>query len=368
MHGRPVSDEPGPADPLYWPEAPTWDATFHDGHDLTGWSRGWTVARVPPGGWPFVDAPYDRAQYGPEGTVWIFDEGALFASFVGLPENPTRSAVQFALRKFGVVLGGGTLLGWRTPDTQVTPPEVRTMRWGHVTIVGQIGTDEGVAHTLNVRSAPTADADKSEADIDGLATLVRDKWVAFLAATGPGGLPVAKSMPTLLKYTEVRAAYLEQTTGAAITTHTSRKTGHPVKDFAYPRPTYLVHTRYAPFTTGNVGTSTQVPLPYEVACCLSLTTGQRGPRNRGRLYLGPLTQDLMGDSGNFDVNKIPQLATAFQGFIHSLNLDPNWRVHVVSRAYATSVGVNGIRVGVVPDSQRRRRRSRPELFANPLAT
>jgi hypothetical protein len=76
----------------------------------------------------------------------------------------------------------------------------------------------------------------------------------------------------------------------------------------------------------------------------------------------------MGDSGNFDVNKIPQLATAFQGFIHSLNLDPNWRVHVVSRAYATSVGVNGIRVGVVPDSQRRRRRSRPELFANPLAT
>src|SRR5438094_1356427 len=149
MHGGSVSDGPAEGSPLYWPEAP-WDASYHHDEGWFGWQGdGWTVPRVPPGGFPFVDFPFPRDQYGPPGTVWLFSEADLFASFVGLPTGPTRSAVNFPLRKFGLVLGGSTLMRWRTPDPSIQPPPGDPMRWIHATIIGAIGSDETVAHTLN---------------------------------------------------------------------------------------------------------------------------------------------------------------------------------------------------------------------------
>jgi hypothetical protein len=92
-----------------------------------------------------------------------------------------------------------------------------------------------------------------------------------------------------------------------------------------------------------------------VALALTLTTGQRGARNRGRVYLGPLGQGVMGSNGLFDT-AVQQVANKFgRLFVNALNAGTGNRLHVVSRSYGTSVGVNGVSVGLVPDSQRRRR-------------
>lgn len=241
------------------------------------------------------------------------------------------------------------------------------MRWIHATIVGAIGADEAVAHTLNFRTAPAPDVDQSPAQLLTFAGQIRDAWVTFLTGnTGSG--TVASRLPNTLVYKEVRAAYLEQTAPATISTHLSRKTGHQVKDFAYPKPDYIVPTQYAAFAGGTAVGAGTTPLPYEVALCLSLATGLRGPRNRGRFYLGPLDQTMMSTAGQFDATKVAATRDAFAAFIHTLNLNTGNRLHVVSRAYATSVGVSGVTAGAVPDSQRRRRRSRPEAYPAVVAT
>lgn len=340
-----------------WPEAP-WDATYHRDEGWWGWQgHGWTVPHAPPGGFPFVDFPLSRALYGPPGTAWVFTEADLLAGLVGLPGGVGRYALNRALRKFGVVFGSGPILGWRTPE-DFTPQQEVTMRWTHVTIIGTVGTTEQVAHTFNFRTHPVADVDQDPAAIQTFAGQVRDAWVSFINNAAGNPNPRAY-LASSLAYTEVRAAYLEQTAPASITTEPG-KTG-PRKVFHYPRPTYLVPTQYALFTPGSAtGGGTTSDLPWEVAAGVTLTSGFRGARNRGRVFLGPLSQSAMAAGGLLS-NGWNDIATQFgTRFVNALNTTTGQRLHVVSRAYATSVGVNGVSIGHVPDSQRRRRRSQPE--------
>lgn len=235
------------------------------------------------------------------------------------------------------------------------------MRWAHATIIGALGSDEQVAHTLNFRTAPAPDVDQSPADMLTLGGQIRDAWVAFLNTALSTGT-VRSALADQLTYTEVRTAYLEQDAPAGITTHTSRKTGRPVKDFHYPKPVYLVPTQYSSFTTAQGKCTGANPLPYEVAGAITMKTGLRGPRNNGRLFLGPFGSGILGSTGNFNTGMTSSIQSAFAAFVHTLNTTTGVRLHVVSRAYNTSVGVNAVTMGQVPDSQRRRRRSRQESY------
>lgn len=240
------------------------------------------------------------------------------------------------------------------------------MRWIHATVNAKLGDNETLTHTLNFRTAPAPDVDQDQAAIQTFADQLRDHWAAFINSATAPEVPVKTLLGTHLVYQDVTAAYLEQTAPAVIGTETVK--GRPRKTFTYPRPAYLVPTQYSTFAPGVAGTSTDQPLPFEVACCVSLNTGLRGPRNRGRLYLGGLTSLIMGGNGNFGGAAVGTINRAFATFVHNMNTDTGARLHVVSRAYATSVGVNGVQVGIVPDSQRRRRRSRLENFAAPVLT
>lgn len=243
------------------------------------------------------------------------------------------------------------------------------MRWIHATINAKLGDVETMSHTMNFRTAPEPDVDQSVEDIQLFANQLRDIWANWLKTTvAPETVAPSSLMGNHVQYVDVTAAYLEQTAPAAISTHTSRKTGHPVKDFTYPRPTYLVPTQYAEFDGTVKGTNNFAKLPYEVAMCVSFTTGVRGPRNRGRLYLGGLTTDHIDDTGAFKNGAPARVAGMFGRLIHTMNTGTGARLHVVSRAYATSIGINGVSVGSVPDSQRRRRRSQLENATTPVGT
>lgn len=226
------------------------------------------------------------------------------------------------------------------------------MRWARTVITGKIGDDEQVAHVLQWRTAPAPDVNQDAEDMRVLATQVRDRWLAFLAANGGGSAAIATLLPATLSYVDVRASYLEQTAPGA-------------------KPTYLVPTQYVPFIKdgSNNGAGGSSPLPYEVAMCLSLNSNERGPRNRGRMYLGPLTSAVMGQQGQFDAAVALHVGTAFGGaFVGPMNAQSGVDLHVVSHKYATSIPVQGVRVGQTPDSQRRRRRSRPELYVQAWGT
>lgn len=234
------------------------------------------------------------------------------------------------------------------------------MRWIHVTIVGNLGATEQVAHTLNFRTNP-ADVDQDAAALTTFAGQVRDHFVAFLnTAPAQANIPVIKWLSPDLVYKEVRAAYLEQTVPASVTTEQGKR--GPRKVFHYPRPAYLVPTQYAQFAgNGVAGQGTDPALPYEVAMAITHTTGLRGPRNRGRVFLGGLTSGLIAPGGMFQAQWVEAIGNAWGvRMVNGLNTDTGNRLHVVSRAYASSVGVNGVSVGHVPDSQRRRRRSQLE--------
>lgn len=221
------------------------------------------------------------------------------------------------------------------------------MRFCRTVITGDIGLDEHVAHVFQWRTSGQPDQDQSVAQITTFASEVRDAWVDFLGANPGGSGAIATYLSPELSYLDVRASYLEQTAGNT-------------------KPRYLVPTQYVPFVRNgtNNGASSSRSLPYEVAMCLSLNTNERGARNRGRSYLGPLASNVMGTVGQFDPAIALHIATAFgQSFVAKLNLDSAFDLHVVSHKFATSIPVQGVRVGSTPDSQRRRRRGRAEQYA-----
>lgn len=341
-----------------WPEAPS-DASYHDESNPIDWlegfrGHGWSVSAVPPGPFPFITPPYPRSLYGPPGTFWTFDEAALAAHYTNLPPGVTVTAVNLALRSLGVTVGAGSLLFWRTPEF-VTEPTGVPMRWIHAEIIGKIGTVEQVAHTLSFRTNP-ADVDQDPAAIDTFLAQIGAAWTSFIHDTSV--VNVSEMLSGDLTYTEVRGAYLEQH-GPATVTMVPGKTRQK-KHFTYPRPDYLVPTQYWQFPQGAVKGTGGTQLPWEVACVLSLQTGLRGPRNRGRFYLGPLAPAAMSTDGMFSP-AMQQVGRMFgEKFVSAINTTSGNRLHVVSRAYNTSVGVNGVAVGLVPDSQRRRRRSQQE--------
>lgn len=342
-------------DPPPWPDRPDQAQDF----DLF-----WLVRKLPPQPYPDQDYDYGSdSRFGPPGTHWVFPWSSLIDRQT-LPgtTKATELAIERLLKKLAVDLPPTGSASWQTPFPLAPPAEPvgAPMRWIHATINAKLGDNETLTHTLNFRTAPAPDVDQDVAAIQTFANQLRDHWTTFMNSATAPEVPAKTVLGTHLVYQDVTAAYLEQTAPATIGTETVK--GRPRKTFTYPRPAYLVPTQYAPFAAGVAGASTDAPLPFEVAAVLSLGTGLRGPRNRGRIYLGGLTSLIMGANGNFGAAGIGTLQRAFGQFVHNMNTDTGARLHVVSRAYATSVGVNSVTAGIVPDSQRRRRRSRLENY------
>lgn len=105
---------------------------------------------------------------------------------------------------------------------------------------------------------------------------------------------------------------------------------------------------------GVPGESGGVPLPGEVALCLSLRTDDRTARGRGRLYLGPLVSSALASSGGI----VRPNSLLVQGIVDSandvLNTTENVTWGIISQRDGTAKPVTGGYVDDAFDTQRRR--------------
>ena len=335
--------DPRPGDE--WPEAPA-TAVYHDGEGWFGWQgHGWTVAGAPPRPFPFVEPPFDRATYGPPGTIWIFTLSKLVAEWANVPESPTRQLLNAAIKKLGHV-GTGPIEGWRVPATPPAQPGGmwRPMRFLRTMIHAKLGPDEELVHVLNWRHSTQENAPIDRAGVVAFGNAVRTAWVEWLNAPMGNGQAPKSLLTSQLVYDEIRTACIDQ-------------------DVPGAKPVWTIPSQISPIVPGVGGSNNNPPLPFEVACAMSLNTNFRGPRFRGRTYLGGFTTDVMGGLGLFDQAKIRALGESFGlGVLARVATDTDYEVHICSLKYATSAAVTGVRVGLVPDSQRRRRRSQGEAF------
>ena len=337
-------------DPPAWPTRPASARDF----DLF-----WLVPSLPPD--PFPDESYDYGsdeRFGPPGTRWVFSLESLWnrQTAPGVSQI-SKAAIERLFRKLALKLPPAGSTSWATPYP-IAPPatavemELGNMqRWIRTSINGLIGTDEQVVHVLNWRHKTIENAEVDNATLQTLANSVRDHFTAFLGQKiGGNGFPYIRDMPSTLTYTDVRASVLTQDAPGA-------------------KPVWGPQTQYALFAS-QTGQGTSGLMPYEVALGLSLNTNFRGTsRFRGRLYLGPLTTVVMGPAGQFNPAYVNIVGTNFgTNVLGGVQADTSYEPHIISQKYGTSAKVTGIRVGQTPDSQRRRRRSRPEQYAQVWGT
>jgi len=325
------------ADPPPWPERP---------ENAQDFDTFWLVRGLPPEPFPLEDYPYweEPAVFGPPGTRWVYP----ISELIDREAAPgTASAVKAAAGRLLALLKTKSppagSAGWEVPGTAPAVPQTPQeapvpMLWIRTQIVAALSTDEEVVHVHNWRHSTQENAPLDATTVKIVGNAVRNGFAQFLSTQGA-------KFPTALQYKEVRASALTQV--------------NPGEDPEWPLPTQV-----SPFAANTGGTASDITLPYEVACCLTLNTNTRGTsRFRGRTYLGPFSAGMMGSNGNFDPTKVNALATAFgTDVIASVEASTDYELHVISQKYGTSAKVTGVKVGQVPDSQRRRRRDRVENY------
>jgi hypothetical protein len=98
--------------------------------------------------------------------------------------------------------------------------------------------------------------------------------------------------------------------------------------------------------TGNI-------IPNQAAV-VSFHTAQRGARGRGRIYLGPTTEDQVND-GVFDAAGAAQLLDGWGDFIAALpGQTPSLELVIASYVHADAHVVTSLRVDSIVGTQRRR--------------
>jgi hypothetical protein len=329
--------------PPPWPDRPESAQNF---------STFWLVRRLPPQ--PFPQEGYDYAaddRFGPSGTLWVFTIEALIDRQNVLGTSAaTKLAIEKLIKKLGVKLPPLGSTSWTVPiatggpaaEQEVVPN--MPMDWIRTQVVAQLNVDEEIVHVLNWRHSTQENAPLDNATVKLVGNAVRDAWAAWFT-------PLKDRFHTDLTYLEVRSAALHQ-------------------DAPATKPTWPLATQVSPFTQPMKGTSPNVALPYEVAMALSLNTNFRGTsRFRGRLYLGALPTTFMSSNGNFDRGTCSQLGQTFGQFVlGGVETATDYECHIISQKYATSAKVTGVRTGVVPDSQRRRRKDRVEGYVQNWGT
>ena len=211
----------------------------------------------------------------------------------------------------------------------------QTMRWLQSTHRGELFGEQfqhGLAWGL-----PGDDPDLSEAEALEFAETLATEWATAMAAA------FESCWTSDVKYTEVGVVQLNQDDAGGDVTES-----YGTQWFMYPGGS---------IPTGSAAGFT---LPYEVSCCVSLQTDQRGARGKGRFYLPPFVVTTMAVHGLFNVGMVNGNVGHIGTYIDSVKgLTPHVPL-VVSRKFKVLNEVKSINVGVVPDSQRRRRRSLSE--------
>jgi hypothetical protein len=342
-----------PTDPLYWPEAPL-GAIIGPNPATEGPAFIWFVEGLPPLPWP-ADA----------GGPSALDRVPYFTLF-------SFSSEQYAIRiAFETALDPVALA--RGMARYHAPPPVPNARYiyradpppeGHVMATVPLfrctvhATLTGGEEAANVLHFIDLGAPANSRDVAGCLAVgakVLTAWQAFLAAVVPAPIgTVAGFYPDSARFDEVRVAAISITSPAPVVNGKP----HPVN--------YDVATQFVPFPAGG-NTLGGASLPYEVACVMSLGTGQRGKSHRGRTYLGPVAMNSMpftaGSQGTYVPAIVDAVGAAFwTHIVTALAAAPSLQLVVASIKNATVLPVTAVRVGTVPDSQRRRRKSQAEAY------
>ena len=213
------------------------------------------------------------------------------------------------------------------------------------TIHAKIGTVEESVNVLHYISEPEVLPDSD--GVHTFAAKVAAQWSAFMATTnaqlnGTTAITVESNYASVVAYDEARCAHVQIVDG---------------------HPKWVGDTVFQPIVGHNVGTG--FPLPPQIAMCLSLGTSARGRSKRGRTYLGPLAKaTVLNPTGMFAPNSALGMAEAWKAaMLTGMLTAPNpYKLVILSPKTDARYLVTDVRVGVTPDTQRRRRKSYPELY------
>ena len=135
------------------------------------------------------------------------------------------------------------------------------------------------------------------------------------------------------------------------------------------------------FHTPLLGGGSAKMLPSENSLVTSWVTHRNGPRGRGRIYPPPITTDMIDSYGQVDTSSADTYkalgVALIEGlaFRQTLGLGPNVRSVVTGPAttgglgaYSSYACIVGVRVGLVVDTQRRRRNKLPEKYRSATVT
>jgi hypothetical protein len=124
--------------------------------------------------------------------------------------------------------------------------------------------------------------------------------------------------------------------------------------------------------TADAGPQAGAPLPPQVACVATLIAGSgKGLAGKGRMYL-PGVSDAVSSSGTFNTAVAQSIATTLATFFNTINASidaPGQAINASKGSKAAlylnmrNVPINGVRVGNVYDTQRRRRNGLSEVYS-----
>lgn len=181
------------------------------------------------------------------------------------------------------------------------------------------------------------------APTQAFADVVRDQWALFMANAD-------NAINSTFKFTQVKCAYI-------------------ASDGKYTRLEDVVTSTPAAPVSGARGTA---PLPPQVALVATLIGGSgKGIGGKGRMYLPGVCQEIDG-SGRILSIITQNLAGNLAGMFNNINASFDAPGVVVNASKGSkrslytdgrNVPVNGIRVGNVYDTQRRRRNGLSETYS-----
>lgn len=263
----------------------------------------------------------------------------------------THETVAQLLLRIGAVFTGPIALYAGTVGQWPVIYEVgrgNKMRWVSTIIRGTLGGVEDFQFGINFGN-PGADPDPNEAECLATAETLAGIVQSALATPHFGSQTMLGILSPTCVFTEVGVVVKEQSSGTdADGSGGDLSQKFDTQWFAYPvggKP------------TGSSGVSS---LPYEVATAVTLQTDKRGQSGRGRLYLPPLHVNAMAAGGVY-TSAIPDVTGKFVGeILEEMTSAKGWVPVVVSRRRIFLNEVKSVSVGIVPDSQRRRRRNQDE--------
>lgn len=331
---------------------------------------------LPPYPWPQAPTPeaWQPCEPGPPlcvggfGTVWKFKLSALQARAVALGAN--SDLVETVLT--AMAWADHLVQQWAPPTTVcevegtesdpdptiawVSPvrESMANIQMVQAQVQATLGQYERLSHVFHLAKKGSYAGASDAAMLQTMADKIKTAFVTWLASVEN---VASDATATSARFTS--ALTYSSVTCSLVTYHDDDK---PYGD---NKPDIDIGGQVSAFTTGNVGTGSGSALPYEVAMCLTLKTDTPGKSTRGRLYLGGFASSVLAanNQGVFTTVDARTVAGRFgTSVINAIHTDSaaGYEFNVLSRKHATARGIGGIAVGVVPDSQRRRRFSIPE--------